>query len=226
MKFVVKAGPDPWTRRWPDENGPWDLTLYWRWSGRGIECTGMKLQLRPDAAVEPLTASVLRAVALQSEVRRGRDETAGREGGWLVEAYDAAVAGDPENAHLLDELSNWDIESIRESVRKWMPPRPGGRPEMYGQEHYERVATVYAAAAASSGSPTKAVESALQVSRATASRHIARARELGLLAPSTRALSSIRDGNATAKRGRATNSTTSTKKAMKKDDKHKEAKDQ
>lgn len=61
------------------------------------------------------------------------------------------------------------------------PQRAGGVP-LYGPDHFAAVAETYRASFhAGSAAPTKAVAQAFSVSRSTAAKWVARAREMGLL---------------------------------------------
>lgn len=166
---------------WPEEGGAWVLRLEWAAGAHGIECTGLALSLAEGQAVQPLTATLLRRVRLQDEIRRARSERARRHGAEFIEAYDEAAAGDSRNAHLLEEVSSGAAATTRRAVEAWSPPRRAGRPTQLDDEYYRAVARVYSEAAVRQQPPTKAVQTNFHVSGATASRYVSRARELGLL---------------------------------------------
>ncbi len=70
---------------------------------------------------------------------------------------------------------------LRTLERSKPEPRGPGRPPQYGDEHFEKVAAIYTAALRLGDPPTLAVAEDFVVSKSTAAKWIARAREKGLL---------------------------------------------
>jgi hypothetical protein len=213
VKFVVKGGPDPWTCRWPDDHGPWELQLSWRWASAGYECTGISISLVPEADLQSITASLVRGIPVQSIIRRAREEMAYEDAGALLEAYEAGVAGDPEYAQLADELSPSVVEGLQQQVKSWTSRTARPQPEQSDADFYREVALVYMEAMNHGKPPTLAVAKHFHVSRPTASRYLVKTREMKLLPRA-------QPGKAT------TNMTITMKRAIKKNEMQKEAKDQ
>lgn len=66
-----------------------------------------------------------------------------------------------------------------------------GRSPLYGVPHYTRVARIYADAMAGGNPPTLAVAEWANVHKSTAANWVARARDLGLLPPTTRGRAAV-----------------------------------
>jgi hypothetical protein len=79
---------------------------------------------------------------------------------------------------LLDQL--FAALRDRDLAVNWRPARPG-RPKVYDDAHYERVAGIYLRARASKSPPVQAVQATWNVSRGTAAGWVAKARAAGWL---------------------------------------------
>ena len=90
----------------------------------------------------------------------------------------AKVRTAPEDVFFHVEVGDVTIEPDG----SWSPVAIG-KPQRYGMNHYRRVARVYLAAKDARKRPRQAVMADLGVSERTASRHIDKARALGLLPP-------------------------------------------
>lgn len=183
MRFVVQDWLADTVLPWPAETGPWEVALHWAAGQSGLVCTGFDLRLRAGQPAEALTASQLRALRLQDLVRQGRQRKYEDAGGALVEAYDEAVATGTE--HLL-EVSPSLVESVRSETSDWSKEQQ--RPRL-GEDHYRLVAEVYSMALDAGNRPLRAVmqhPGLGPTSKPTASRWVARAREVGLLPPTDR----------------------------------------
>jgi hypothetical protein len=70
------------------------------------------------------------------------------------------------------------------AAAKQEPSKRPGRPPQYDRDHYRRVAEIYRDHEASGGrTPTKAVQEKFKVTKSTAAKWVARARQLGELKP-------------------------------------------
>lgn len=175
LKAVVTDELAPWTGRWPDEvNGPWEVTLRWRWSEDRAECVGFELTLLEGKDVEPISATLMRSVPVMRLVSRARYERWERAGGAVLDALD--------DGQELDIGPSYEAD-LRRAAGSWQERRPG-RPATLDLEHYRAVAEVYSAAHAAGTPPLVAVQEGWRVARPTASRWVAAARDRGLL-PST-----------------------------------------
>lgn len=82
-----------------------------------------------------------------------------------------------------ESLDAWKTANAEEVSAFADKPR-GGRD--LGDEHYRRVAEIYASAAQRGEPPTKAVAEALVIAKSSAAKQVARARERGFLPPTSR----------------------------------------
>lgn len=183
MSFAVEEFLSPTEVLWADGEVMWRVVVHWGWVEGRLECTGIGVTQDHGGPV-PLTAATLRRLKLGDVVRRARQKRYDEEGGSLLAAYRAAEAGDQENQHLLEVVSPSLIESVAQSVEPFVVRRPG-RPKEYDDEHYRSVAHIYSEALAAGLPPLQAVVRKWHASQATASRWVARARELGMLPKTT-----------------------------------------
>jgi hypothetical protein len=152
------------------------------------ECVGLEVGADFEASdardPPPLTSSALRRIKLaeliEEGARRYRDQL--RELAELPGFLNSEP--DPEGERL--------ARRTRTSARRRLPAatattRRGrtGRPIERGPEHLAQVAKVYAHAYRAGQRPTEAVRQEWQVSKTTAAKWVARAREAGLLGPTT-----------------------------------------
>lgn len=183
MKAVVEDWLADTVLPWPEAKGPWEVALHWAPGESGVVCTGFDVRLRDGADVHPMTASRLRELRLHELVQAGRRLKYERVGGDMVETYDALRAEGRE--HELD-VSPGLVENLRRQADDWVEPERGQRLD---DEHYRTVAVVYSSALAAGRNPLRAViEEApwSPTTKPTASRWVARARELGYLPPTDR----------------------------------------
>lgn len=165
---------DPW-------KGRWDLTLLWAEVDGRMECVGIEMYstsrpwrlggkwvadtLPGSRGPVPLTANILRALKIGQRVtklRRGHRDVLRR----IEETAPQDTA-----AQAGEELQLWTGR---------------GRQPDYGIDHYQKVAQVYRDAWLQGKPPTKAVQSRFRVSYSYAAKKVQKARELGLLPPTTR----------------------------------------
>jgi hypothetical protein len=161
---------------WPDElEGPWLVRLGWREVGGRKECVGMVLAQKEPAYGDPyppapiLTATKVRAVPVGDFIDRGR----------------RMLAGSAETVAGLDEAEGQpeDAKRVREYGRRF-EGKAGGRPRLYGEEHYRHVARVYSDAWRGGEPPTQAVERHPDfepISHSTAARWVRECRKRGFL---------------------------------------------
>jgi hypothetical protein len=115
----------------------------------------------------PVTTEVLRRIPLARLVQ---------ESLWkAVRQYDAVASG--AFSPSLAEHAKARLPAARASTER--PKRPG-RPRIYDEKHYEEVASVYRQHSGGRA-PTKAVTEHFRVTKSTAAKWVARARQMGLL---------------------------------------------
>lgn len=168
---------------WSDGDDDWTVVVEWGEIDGRVEAVGMHLrQAAPPQ--RPVTAVTWRRVKVGQVVARARRQRYEEMGGGLVEAYRAAEAGDEINQHLLEEFAPGTIDEIeREASRPHVRGR--GRPPEYDDAHFAKIARIYSEAVEAGLKPLQAVITTQHVSKPTASRWVARARELGMLSPTT-----------------------------------------
>jgi hypothetical protein len=146
------------------------VSLGFRAVGGKVECTDVRIepidQEHPPAVT---TEKVLRRIPLARFVDKIRIEDLTNEMGSLV--------GIPGPGRLGDLAQ----EAIRQLSEGQQSKR--GRPRTRGKDHFAEVARVYVS---SPTKPTKAVAEHFDVTSSTAANWVSRARELGLIAPTTR----------------------------------------
>jgi hypothetical protein len=178
MKATVLKGRDwlePSRIRWPDEaDGPWAVSVNWRADEGSVVCTGLSIELLPERAPEPVTATLVRGLPVARIISAAREERFDEAGGRFAEAYDSGQDIDVD-PHIVD--------GARAFAEPWKERSPG-RPVFLDESHYVEVAQIYSSALAAGRSPLVAVQRRYTVSRPTASRYVAAARSNGLL-PST-----------------------------------------
>ena len=184
---MVRAVVEDWLADtvlpWPEADGPWEVALHWAPGESGVVCTGFDVRLRTGADVHAMTTSRLRELRLHELVQAGRRLKYERVGGDVVQAYDELRARGRE--HELD-VSPGLVEHLRRQAGDWVEPERGRRLD---DAHYRAVAVVYSSALAAGDNPLQAViEDApwSPTTKPTASRWVARARELGYLPPTDR----------------------------------------
>lgn len=174
--WIVEDWLAPSPLHWPDRTwGPWTVTLTWRDAGDRAECSGFSLAPLDPKRTEPVTATLLRSLPITSLIAEARRARYDDSGGGIVEAL--AEGQDIDVGPGLEE----------ELRRKAEPWREAGTRRLHlGPEHHHDVAAIYSSALAAHGHPLKAVQAHWTVSRPTASRWVAAAREAGFLPPTGR----------------------------------------
>ncbi|GAA2347204.1 hypothetical protein GCM10010170_034570 [Dactylosporangium salmoneum] len=152
-------------QRFPDEEqGPWMLRLYWQQIDGRTECVGMKLSSMASPAEN-------RAVPPHLQM---------------------PTVGVPLPLTLVRDLKLGEIiRAERERLDAGQVVAPA-KPPSLRQSTWERLqeaATIYRAAYATSGKPTSAVADHFGLTVGGASNLVSRARELGLLPPTSRGAS-------------------------------------
>jgi hypothetical protein len=189
-EFVMRDWLAPSELSWPDDDtGPWKVKLDWRESAGEVYCAGLAIQPLGDAPSQPITASLMRAIPVGQLVARARRQRWELEGGALLEAVNRGVEmryvsddGEPEEDFYLSDSARSELEG---AVLPWAERRRG-RPKHLDGAHFREVARTYSAALASGQPPLRAIQSRWTVSKPTASRWVASAREAGLLPPTER----------------------------------------
>jgi hypothetical protein len=147
--------------------GPWVIVVSLAEVRGRLECVGLDVQASRPLKPTPLTASAYRALPLGEIVKTAKRKLlrgAGPQG---------------ENAGL---------ESLKEKARRELSRRDtslGGAPGR-PPEHFAEVADEYAKAWREGRPPVQAVAAWGGVSRSAAAKWVYRARQLGLLAPTTK----------------------------------------
>jgi hypothetical protein len=163
--MATPATPEP-DAVYRDKWKGWDLNLEFTELNGRLEVTG--LTIRSTRRDKPITTTgVMRALPLQEIA----DDYRRRRGGAM-----RMLASHPD-------FDPDDRARMIARADQWLAGRATGRPTLYGAEHYAEVADVYLAARASSlpGGPLPAVAKHFHISRSSAARHVATAREMGLL---------------------------------------------
>lgn len=124
----------------------------------------------------PITTAVLRSIPLGRLTEKALWEAAS-----MYEKYASGAAG----VELGDEGRRFAEERAAAARAGAAKKRRPGRPRLYDDEHFARVARVYREHSGGRA-PTKAVAESFQTSKATAAKWVARAREMGLLEPHER----------------------------------------
>ncbi|GAA0719518.1 hypothetical protein Drose_05835 [Dactylosporangium roseum] len=151
-------------QRYPDDNGPWMLRMYWQTIDGRRECVGIKLSsmatraenravpppLQMPATGVPLTPGIVRELRIGDLIRAERER--------LDETRDAPAV------------------------------RPAGLRESTWRRLQE-VAAIYRAAYSAGGKPTTAVAERFGLTVGGASSLVSRARDVGLLPPTSRGAS-------------------------------------
>ena len=162
-----------WTTEWPDDRGPWLVTLDLQIVRGRLEATGVTISPRARLKRQspiPLTSTDLRLPLGRLVQQAGSEHV----------AVQKAVA----------QMASWPPESPPgPDVEAEDIPTPGGRhrrrPE-YDQEHYVNVARTYQRGLIATGRPTLAVKQELQISYSLAAKFVGEARHRGLLPSTTR----------------------------------------
>jgi hypothetical protein len=160
------------------------------------ECVGIDIKPAPNIDPRPLLSSDLRKLPFLKMIDKERRtyleklgnihrhrvdvaEQLVREGKLPEESMSRFVTGIKD--FYSGELMTGAGAEIRGRVS-----RRGGRPKLYDDAHYQKVAAVYRAAWAAGKYPRLAVADAFQESPSAAGKWISKCREKGLLPPTTR----------------------------------------
>ena len=152
----------------------WRIKLTFDQIGSSMECVGVEIMGYAFGAdprahqSKVLTAADLRAIPLAKLIKEGR----GRVVALFREGLDA-------------EDADWRARVERE-LKRWERTRSLGRPPEYETDHWREVAETYREAFRRGDPPTKAGAARFRLSHSAATKHVARARERGLLGPTTK----------------------------------------
>lgn len=150
------AGDDPWAEGrvypstveyWPDDDGPWKVTLDWQVADGRVEC--MRVEVEALDPTRPVTEGTLRDLKIGERIRRGRASVTG-----VAQAAQTAGA------------------------------RPSGMRKSTW-ERLQKAAEVYRSAYRRGEAPARAVADHFGLSPGGASSLVARARDAGLLPPTS-----------------------------------------
>jgi hypothetical protein len=151
---------------WPDQKGPFEITLDFRPLEGRMECVRFEVRLLWWDRPRPVTASLVRSIPLAKLIDRERSTFAPQRWEWPSDPAWAAA-----------------------DRRLWVArkrPKGGGRPPKYDVNHYVEVVRIYGEAYARNRTSTRAVAAHFRVSETAAAKWVAKARKLGLLLPTTR----------------------------------------
>jgi hypothetical protein len=165
------------------------VVLRFAWVDGRAECVAMEVGADlgdPDAPdPQPLTATNLRSIQLgelREQAARAYRET-------VIAASEAAGFLNTDTPTPADERALATLRERGRAERSVASAKPlrgrTGRPVERGPEHLAQVAKVYRDAFRAGERPTKVVAETWKVSRTTAAKWVARAREAGLLGPTT-----------------------------------------
>ncbi|BEP13274.1 hypothetical protein acdb102_15850 [Acidothermaceae bacterium B102] len=171
MKATVRDWLEPSEVLWPDpSNGPWSVELAWAEHDGRAACVGVSLSLVKPAAVHAVVnATLWRSLPIGTVIADARRLRFDATGGVL--AGELSDNPDPDGT--------WR-DHFRRTSAPWAEAQPG-RPVDLQADHYRAVAAIYSTAHAEGRPPLQAVSAHWSCSRPTASRWVARARELELL---------------------------------------------
>ena len=160
-------------QRWPHpENGPWLVAIRWRAHAGHPVCTGLHIDLMPDADTEPLSALRVRELPVGRLIKQAREERFYASGGGL------SLASDADQLRALGRR----LKPAEVSAHAWSA-EPRRRRRSLTNEHYDQVADTYLRAKEAGMHPTLAVMNAMYATRPTASRWVREARARGLIPP-------------------------------------------
>jgi hypothetical protein len=158
------------TRRlWPDaKRGPWQIQFAWGVLKGRSECIGV--EIRSAGEPLPLTTTLLRDIPLATLIDRDRASQSAKE--QVTHLLAAEIRQKGKGFHFV-------------SVPVHTPAsRKGGRRPLYGPQHFQEVAKVYAETwQLGRKAPTTAVAERWHVTPSTAAKWVARARQMRLLGP-------------------------------------------
>jgi hypothetical protein len=147
--------------------GPWVIVVSLAEVRGRLECVGLDVQASRPLKPTPLTASAYRALPLGEIVKAAKQKL----------LRDAGPQGGDVELEKLKEKAERELRR-RDTSLGGAPGRP--------PEHFAEVANVYAKAWREGRPPVQAVEMWGGVSRSAAAKWVYRARQLGLLAPTTK----------------------------------------
>jgi hypothetical protein len=151
--------------RWPDEAaGPWQTEVEYGVVGGRVECVG--LRVTSVSGDMRLTSADLRKMPFADLLARARRDY-------------------PDDLERLLGLGPFiKVGDLQRLGLGLLADKHRGRPPSWGPEQLAELANVYLRASAAS--PTKAVADHFHISRSAAAKLVAKARQAGLLAPTSR----------------------------------------
>lgn len=150
-------------RRYDVRGQTWRVTLVYGVLGDRVEAVEVRAQPVGD---HPVTRDALRAFPV---------------GQWIAEDRPKALSA----ARRMVKDPKLD-ESVRERLRRVVPPPTRRRPSYKMRVDLERVATIYREAFRVGDHPTRAVADALHIARSTAAKKVQAARAAGHLGPTAK----------------------------------------
>jgi hypothetical protein len=168
---------------WPDADcGPWQVGVTWAWQSEGrFACVGISIGPQPGGEMQPLTSLDFRALRLLDIQERARPAL-------KQELMRIVGSGSARSAPAVEALSGESLDPAETEERMaemWddaTAKRPPGRPALYGDGHWRRVADTYIEAIRlGSHRPTGIVADKFNVDPSTAAKWVARCRRPPLL---------------------------------------------
>ena len=181
-----------WNPAADDEQGPWYVTLDFGSVNGRLECVGLHLTPADDAHPKILNTRVLRLLPLSRLAQVGRARLVNRA---FVQAFAPRKVFDELGMEFsLDESLAALLWFADENALAQEPVLPipverssrRGRKPRFGADHYSTVAGQYSDAWRNGLNPTAEVAALHHVSKSTAAKWIATARQLGYLPPTER----------------------------------------
>lgn len=160
---------------WTDpRGGRWVVTLTWSTVEGRAECVGVRIVAAgvqaPGDALQPLTSSIWRSFPVGQTIER-------QAAGWEDKLKELVETGGQISERWEEQLAAFRQHTGRRGGR---PPDPDK-----GPDHFREVALCYAEAWRRRERPRQAVAKRWGISPSTASKWIARARDLGFLSPTS-----------------------------------------
>jgi hypothetical protein len=185
---------------WPDlAKGPFEVRLLMQVLRGRKECVGIDIKPAPGFDPRPLLSSELRKVPMRRMIDDERRAWL-RRIGYIRDHWDEVaekLAQEGKLPHGARSLSRYiaGIEDLysgelatgaADEIDLGKVSRRGGRPTLYDDAHYQKVAAVYTEAWRAGDYPTVAVRKAFTTTKTAAAKWVATCREKGLLPPTAR----------------------------------------
>lgn len=190
---------------WPDRaEGPFEVRLLMQVLRGRKECVGIDIKPAPGIDPRPLLSSEVRKVPMREMIDDERAAWLRRIGyvrdhwqeaaEWLAQGGKRPQGGRSLSRYIagIEGLYSGELATgAADEINLGKSSRRGGRPKLYDDAFYQRVAAVYRAALIAGEHPRLAVADAFQESPSAAAKWIRTCRDKGMLLPTTRGQVSI-----------------------------------